>query len=96
MSYGILLVGIGVEEIDPPEWVVEFDPDAHAPGRLYPTGDVVSDADPAKALRFETSREAMDTLLTQSTVCPLRPDGRPNRPLMAFSTQVAEVPESVA
>jgi hypothetical protein len=41
--------------------------------------------DVAKAKKFGSFLEAMECWKAQSTVRPLRPDGRPNRPLTAFS-----------
>ena len=91
-DYGIKIVGYGLTQVHPPEWVVEFDPNRHAPGKPYPTGFLVSDADPAKAQRFATAGEAMSLVREQSTACPLRPDGRVNRPLMAFTTAIEPLP----
>lgn len=63
-----------------------FDVDAHD-GR----GDVTWTADIVQAMRFDSFRAAMEAWRTQSTVQPLRPDGKPNRPLTAFSVQPMEV-----
>lgn len=95
MSYGIKLLAVGKYGPlwDPVEWLVSFDPDAHAPNALYPTGSVEADPDPARAMRFETFAEATELILTQSTVCPLRPDGERNLPLMAFTTEVVQIPD---
>jgi hypothetical protein len=41
--------------------------------------------DLAKAKRFADFTEAMECWRAQSTVRPLRPDGKPNRPLTAYS-----------
>lgn len=38
-----------------------------------------------KAMRFNTLEEVMETWKTQSKTLPLRSDGKPNRPLTAFS-----------
>lgn len=61
------------------EW---SDPDAH-----FGRGDDRWTFDIAKAKRFANFTEAMDCWKAQSTVRPLRPDGRPNRPLTAFSVE---------
>jgi hypothetical protein len=45
--------------------------------------------DPAKAKKFKSFTEAMECWQAQSRVRPYRDDGRPNRPLTAFSV-VAE------
>jgi hypothetical protein len=48
--------------------------------------------DIAEAMTFATPAEVFETWRTQSTVCPLRDDGKPNCPLTAFSLQPVEVP----
>jgi hypothetical protein len=62
------------------EWVVEYDPD-FAGGR----GAVRSDPDPRKAKRFASFEDAWAYARQSSTARPLREDGRPNRPLTAYS-----------
>lgn len=47
--------------------------------------------DPAKAKRFPSFQAAMDCWNAQSTKVPLRPDGKPNKPLTAFSVTVEKV-----
>lgn len=93
MDYGIKLVAIQGQEIDPPQWLVDFQPDLHQPGDLYPTGYVETDIDVARAKRFGGAGDAFSFLRTQSTVCPLRPDGKPNRPLLAFTTEIMRLPD---
>lgn len=94
-AFGIKLLGLGRMTLDPPEWLTAFDPDAHAPGRPYPTGMVESDADPAKAMRFDSGADALEFTMQQSTVCPFRPDGEANRPLRAFTVEIEALPEEV-
>ena len=48
--------------------------------------------DLAKAKRFPTFMAAMDCWKAPSTLVPMRPDGKPNRPLTAWSVTVEEVP----
>ena len=62
------------------------DPDAKG-GR----GDERWTGDIKKAKHFATFAEAMDCWTAQSTKRPYRPDGRPNKPLTAFSISVEEV-----
>lgn len=63
-------------------WVVSADPNGHAgKGQL----DVTTD--PSKARRFASLDELFNAWRAQSTVLPLRPDGRPNRPLTAFTIE---------
>jgi hypothetical protein len=45
------------------------------------------------AMRFKTLRDAMEFWRTQSTVRPLRPDGKPNRPLTASTISVFKIEE---
>jgi hypothetical protein len=59
------------------EW---SDPDAD-----YGMGDERWTNDLANAKRFKTFVEAMECWKAQSTVRPLRSDGKPNRPLTAYS-----------
>ena len=70
-----------------PEWgrqwegqmLAAFDND-YGDGR----GTCVWTHDPAKALRFNDATAVMATWQSVSTVRPVRPDGKPNRPLTAF------------
>jgi len=48
--------------------------------------------DPAKAKRFPSFTAAMECWKAQSTVRPLRDDGRPNRPLTAYSVALIDLP----
>jgi hypothetical protein len=57
-----------------------FDPDANDGYGLFGWTD-----DIAKARRFPSFRAAMECWKQESSVRPLRDDGRPNRPLTAFS-----------
>ena len=66
---------------------MSYDPD-HNDGR----GEVTTTPDIFKALAFEKSFEAWEKWKQQSRVRPLREDGRPNRPLTAFTVTVEEVP----
>ena len=47
--------------------------------------------DLAKAKKFKSFSEAMECWKAQSTVHPLRIDGRPNRPLTAFSVMAERI-----
>lgn len=64
-------------------YVVSYDPDAHN-GRGYVEGNL----DLKKAKRFGSFEEAVEYWRQVSTVKPTRPDGKPNRPLTAFSVTV--------
>ena len=89
---GILVLNAPFSEggyaLDPPEWVTEYDPNAH--GGL---GASDTSPDPTKALRFPTAREAFAFWRQESTVRPLRDDGLPNRPLTALTVSIEEIPD---
>lgn len=70
-----------------PNWIEHFDVEAYE-GR----GSVKLTADPAKALRFATSSSALMAWHTQSKSRPVRDDGRPNRPLTAFTAEIEPAP----
>lgn len=62
------------------QFLERFDPEYdHGLGRIWTTPD------PDKAMRFTSLAEALTTWKTQSTVRPLRADGKPNRPLTAVT-----------
>lgn len=48
--------------------------------------------DPTQALAFNTTHDAIDYYLRASATRPLRRDGRPNRPLTAFTVSFEELP----
>jgi hypothetical protein len=50
---------------------------------------LTSDRDCAR--RFATAAEALTAWTTQSTVRPLRPDGKPNKPLTALTVEIEHV-----
>ena len=74
------------------QWLVAYDPDGGPAHIDYPTGSFETDSDPAKALRFPDMVTAWKLWRTTSTRTPLRPDGRPNRPLTAFTIRVEKLP----
>jgi hypothetical protein len=61
------------------QYLESFDPDAYG-GRGYVTWT----PELSKAMRFASVAEAFDMRKCQSAVRPLRPDGKPNRPLTAY------------
>jgi hypothetical protein len=69
------------------EYLRRFDPE-YADGR----GAAWWTDDPAKAMRFADVGVALETWKTQSTVKPLREDGKPNRPLTAHTITFDEAP----
>jgi len=82
--------------VAPPElagqYLKRFDLNKHAPGRPYPTGTAEFSSDPSEALRFACPQAALTAWRAQSTAVPLRPDGKPNRPLTAFTMEVVPIP----
>lgn len=57
-------------------------------------GEVIGTDDPDKAMVFDTIIDAMSYYRRESTVVPLRPDGRPNRPLTAFTILIKPVEDA--
>ena len=84
MTKVLQLVAVaGVPTMHVGRYVRQFDPDGHD-GR----GDLVTTADIHEALTFPSAAEAMMFWQSQSKVRPLRADGKPNRPLTAFTVAV--------
>lgn len=65
------------------KYVKSYDPDGNCG-----LGDIVITEDPTKALKFESAEDAIRLWKAQSKVCPIRPDGRPNRPLTACTVSI--------
>ena len=82
----------GPAYLNPASWsanghyLKSYDPNVTAPG-VDISGDVEVTADPEQALSFDRPEEADAFVFQTSTTRPLRADGRPNRPLLAFSIQ---------
>jgi hypothetical protein len=68
------------------QWLVSCDVDARE-GR----GMVIATDDPAKALLFPRPAAALMYWQRQSKHTPLRPDGKPNRPLTAYTVTIEPV-----
>jgi hypothetical protein len=75
----------GSYEIDG-EYVKSYDPDAFN-GR----GDATFTKDINQALKFNSMTEAMYFSMRQPACRLYRPDGRPNRPLTAFTLEYVNV-----
>lgn len=71
------------------QYLKSFDFEAHD-GR----GFGVFTANPAEAMTFESAGAAGDFWRTQSKTVPLRPDGKPNRPLTSTTVEIALAPAS--
>lgn len=72
------------------EYLEAFDPD-YGWASSSITGLAVWTDDLAKAKRFLDAGEAIDLYRRQSTRRPLRPDGRPNRPLTMCTVEFRKV-----
>jgi len=62
------------------------------PNAKFGLGDDRWTGDLAKAKRFPSFAAAIECWKAQSTLVPKRPDGKPNRPMTAYSVTVEEVP----
>jgi hypothetical protein len=86
------LVGhvIAVTEDRDPDglYLASYDVDAHE-GR----GEIAWTEDRHSAMIFKDAAAAMAIWQQQSTVTPLRPDGKPNRPMTAFSVELETLTE---
>jgi hypothetical protein len=67
-------------------YLLAFDPDGSRG-----LGDIVLTTDIARAKRFPGFLAVMEEWRRSSTVVPLRDDGKPNRPLTAFSIHPKKV-----
>lgn len=74
----------GASDLDG-KYVKDYDPNARD-GR----GTVKGTADSADALKFETAGDALAFWHQTSTVRPLRPDGKPNKPLTAYHVEILD------
>ena len=66
-------------------WLEAFNADA-----MRGRGLIKRTKDQTKAKRFATFEDVMECWKTQSTVQPLRTDGKPNRPLTAYTIEPVE------
>lgn len=73
-----------VADEDVPMWLQSGDVEAFD-GR----GDATLTTDESQAMKFEDNTEAIEFWRRQSTVRPLRADGKPNRPLTTFTVEIA-------
>jgi len=73
------------------QWLKSYDPEAFK-GR----GTAEWTDNPSEAMRFPSAIEAMRCWQQTSRTRPLRGDGKPNRPLTAFSIEVLAIPQERA
>lgn len=75
-----------IGEVEAGSYVAEYDPDAHDGfGYVRGTSNI------AEAKPFASAAEALGFYRQTSTVRPLRGDGRPNRPLTAFTVSIENI-----
>lgn len=84
-----LLAGSEFAISGPPCFLAGWDVEAHD-GR----GTADATHDPDQAHQFATGGEALAAWRTQSTVRPLRDDGKPNRPLSGFTIEVLTIDQA--
>lgn len=72
------------------QYLLEYDPerDGETPEGRPMIAHILATPDPSKALRFPGAREALECWKRTCERDPTRPDGRPNRPLTAFTVAV--------
>lgn len=73
------------------KYVVSYDPDGMAG-----FGTLRTSLDPREAITFPDGVAATEFWRRPSTVLPLRPDGRPNRPLTAYSFETLTLEDALA
>lgn len=94
-AYGIRLVGLAGVLLNPSgglpapagSYLSRYDPEAH--GGM---GEAEWAPDPESALCFENAGAAMECWRQVPLSRPMRNDGRPNRPLTAYTVEVAALP----
>lgn len=100
MTWGLWLVEVHGRAVG--AWLESYDPDLTetqaraivARGFTGPDGGLVTvTADPARAKRFGSAAEALREWRRVSRRVPRRADGRPNRPLSAFTVVPARLGE---
>lgn len=87
----IVALPTGVATLWDGQLVKAYNPSRHAPDGSYDGGLLEVTDDPKEALLFTTAVEAMEKWRETVSCCAAhatRPDGRPNRPLAAFSVEV--------
>jgi len=65
------------------EYLKSYDPEAH-----FGQGSATFTKNKLEALKFQSAAEALALWNAQSETQPMRPDGRPNKPLTAFTISI--------
>jgi len=82
----VLVIRVLEEQAAGGKYLLSYDPDA-ADGR----GVATFTDDKSKAMKFKDFVEAWELWRKQSALRPTRPDGKPNRPLTAFTVTFENV-----
>lgn len=82
--YGLFIVERAIDGSPVFQWLKRYDPDWNE-GR----GAIETTADPKQAMTFPNALAALDEWKRASTELPLRLDGKPNRPLSAYTASPA-------
>ena len=86
---GVIEQDNGVDPVG--KYLKSYDPDAgHDEGGAH--GHALWTDYPGRAMAFTDLGAAVDTWRMTSTCCPVRDDGKPNRPLTAYSVQFEPSP----
>ena len=73
------------------KYLLQYDPSYHPAGTEYNDGIIEVTDDPRLAMRFPSALEALEKWKESYG---MREDGRPNRPLTAWTVMVEEAPET--
>lgn len=87
VSHGLAWSPPGHNDTSEGRFLKRFDPEAHDG-----LGEAEWTPDRAAAMRFPDATAAMRLWNTQSQTRPLRGDGRPNKPLTAYTVQLIQEP----
>jgi ribosome modulation factor len=90
-AYVMMLVGLANGDASPleGEYLVEYDPPAmRADGRGYEGGTIATSRDITKAIQFEDAGALLECWRKANGT---RPDGKPNRPLTAYTVESVRV-----
>lgn len=87
MTFTLKLIGLASGEWthNDGQFLKAYDPEAHDGRGRIDTTDRLEDA-----MAFPDAGAALELWKTQSRVRPLRPDGKPNRPLTAYTVEVVQ------
>jgi hypothetical protein len=91
MTYVMQLVGLANGDGSPHEgeFLVEYDPPAMRADGTYEGGNIVTSRDMAQALQFADPGALLECWRQTNGT---RPDGKPNRPLTAYTVEIVRLP----